>query len=125
MITSSTRAASIPALLTVSFRTSAPISCVGTSRRAPRYRPIGVLAALTIVIIVTHTAPWIALNAGLARSEERFIDLVDNGYWGGLIDWIQEHMLGQGYIAKKDLDLFTIVDDPEDIVDAAMSEATE
>ena len=40
-----------------------------------------VFAVLTLAIIVTHTAPWIALNADLVRSEERFIDLCDNGFW--------------------------------------------
>ncbi len=40
-----------------------------------------VLAALTLAIVVTHTAPWIALNADLVKSEERFIELVDSGFW--------------------------------------------
>ncbi|MBN1446253.1 MAG: TIGR00730 family Rossman fold protein [Candidatus Omnitrophica bacterium] len=42
--------------------------------------------------------------------------LVGSEYWGGLAGWIEKHVLGNGYIDKKDLNIFCIVDEPEDAV---------
>ena len=40
--------------------------------------------------------------------------LMGSEYWQGLIDWIKETMLGKHeYISPEDLDVFTIVDEPE------------
>jgi tetratricopeptide (TPR) repeat protein len=36
---------------------------------------------LVAAVIITHSAPWIVLNTDLVRSEKRFVDLCDNGYW--------------------------------------------
>jgi hypothetical protein len=38
-------------------------------------------------------------------------------YWRGLLDWMKEQMLGHGRILKEDLDIFKIMDDPQEIVD--------
>jgi uncharacterized protein (TIGR00730 family) len=44
--------------------------------------------------------------------------LVGRSFWSGLIDWIKEVMLEQhGNISAKDLDLFSIVDTPEEVVE--------
>lgn len=45
--------------------------------------------------------------------------LVGSGYWSGLVDWITEHMLEEGRISPDDMDLFTICDDLDTIVDRA------
>ena len=38
-------------------------------------------------------------------------------YWGGLFDWIKEVMLKKEMnISEEDLDLYTLVDTPEDAV---------
>ncbi len=42
--------------------------------------------------------------------------LVGSEYWKGLTGWIEKHVLGNGYIEKKDLNIFCIVDEPEDAV---------
>ncbi len=42
--------------------------------------------------------------------------LVGSEYWGELARWIEKHVLGSGYIDKKDLNIFCIVDEPEDAV---------
>ncbi len=39
--------------------------------------------------------------------------LYDNQYWGGMVDWLKKTMLDHGYIQKKDVDLFTVVDTPQ------------
>lgn len=43
--------------------------------------------------------------------------LVGRKYWGGLVDWLKESMLADGAISPEDLDIFTMTDDPEEIVD--------
>ncbi|MCP5266079.1 MAG: TIGR00730 family Rossman fold protein [Burkholderiaceae bacterium] len=44
--------------------------------------------------------------------------LVDRDYWRGLLDWMREQMLGNGLISPGDLDLITLIDSPEQIVEA-------
>jgi uncharacterized protein (TIGR00730 family) len=40
--------------------------------------------------------------------------LMGSDYWEGLIDWIKEKMLQEhGYIDPEDMDVFTVVDDPQ------------
>ncbi|GJQ63859.1 MAG: cytokinin riboside 5'-monophosphate phosphoribohydrolase [Melioribacteraceae bacterium] len=38
--------------------------------------------------------------------------LMGTEYWSGILDWIKEQLLGNNYISKEDLDLFTLTDDP-------------
>lgn len=40
--------------------------------------------------------------------------LMGKEFWGGLIEWIKEFQLKQGYINKEDLDLFNLTDDPKE-----------
>jgi hypothetical protein len=49
---------------------------------------------------------------------ERFpIILVGTEFWGGLIDWIKEVLLGKfNNISAKDLDLIYLVDTPEEVI---------
>lgn len=48
---------------------------------------------------------------------DRFpVVLFGSAYWGGLIRWVKESILEEGNINKKDLDIFTIVDKPEDVI---------
>ncbi|MBP7162398.1 MAG: TIGR00730 family Rossman fold protein [Candidatus Omnitrophica bacterium] len=50
---------------------------------------------------------------------DRFpVVLFGSAYWGGLIDWLKESMLAEGNIQREDLDIFTIVDKPEEVVAA-------
>jgi uncharacterized protein (TIGR00730 family) len=37
-------------------------------------------------------------------------------FWRGLIDWLKEEVLKQGCISEKDLNLFYIVDSPEEVL---------
>ncbi len=45
------------------------------------------------------------------------IVLYDSGYWKGLVDWIRANMVADGYINEKELDLFVMKDNPEDVVE--------
>ncbi len=44
-------------------------------------------------------------------------------YWGGLIEWIKDKMMGEGCISPEDMDLFTLTDSVEEatgiIIDSA------
>ncbi|MCP4345732.1 MAG: hypothetical protein GY795_09425 [Desulfobacterales bacterium] len=44
--------------------------------------------------------------------------LVDSDYWSGLIDWIKARLIGEKNISPEDLDIFQIMDKPEEIVKA-------
>ncbi len=40
--------------------------------------------------------------------------LMGSDYWGGLIDWMKEKMLGEyNHIAPEDMNVFTVLDDPK------------
>jgi len=43
--------------------------------------------------------------------------LVDSSYWKGLIDWINETFLPQGRISKEDLNIYKVMDDPDEITE--------
>ncbi len=45
------------------------------------------------------------------------IILYDGSYWKGLIDWIRDRMVPDGYINEKELDLFVVKDTPESVVE--------
>ena len=45
--------------------------------------------------------------------------LVGTEYWCGLIEWIEKNMLAEGRISAEDMELLTIADDLETIVDKA------
>jgi uncharacterized protein (TIGR00730 family) len=45
------------------------------------------------------------------------IVLVGSSYWAGLIEWMKTTQLNTGKISKEDLEIFRIMDDPQQIVD--------
>jgi len=50
------------------------------------------------------------------RIEKFPVVLYSSKYWEGLIDWIKKSVLKEKNIDKEDIDLFRIVDTPEDVV---------
>ncbi|MCM8784654.1 MAG: TIGR00730 family Rossman fold protein [Candidatus Omnitrophica bacterium] len=42
--------------------------------------------------------------------------LMDRAYWDGFIDWLKEVLLKRKYIDKKDLKIFKVFDQPEEVV---------
>jgi len=53
------------------------------------------------------------------KSRRHPVVLVGSDYWAGLIDWIRKNMLEEGRISPEDMDLFTVADDVETIVERA------
>jgi uncharacterized protein (TIGR00730 family) len=42
--------------------------------------------------------------------------LFGSDYWNGLVTWLRERLVAEGKIAPEDLDIFTVVDDPAEVV---------
>ncbi|MDH3526648.1 MAG: TIGR00730 family Rossman fold protein [Gammaproteobacteria bacterium] len=46
------------------------------------------------------------------------IILVVSGFWTGLLDWFKHTLVTEGTISAEDLDLFKVLDKPQEVVDA-------
>jgi len=46
------------------------------------------------------------------------IILVQQSFWGGMIDWFRDRLVGEGMISPEDMDLIQVIDRPEDIVES-------
>jgi|SRR5579864_9512630 len=46
------------------------------------------------------------------------IVLVQQAFWGGLLDWMRQRMVGEGLIDAADLDLMRVVEQPEEVLHA-------
>ena len=58
-----------------------------------------------------------SLNLIQTKRVDKFpVVLVGSEYWTGLIDWIKDTLLKRRCIARSDLDIFTIVNTPEEVV---------
>ncbi|HHL35260.1 MAG TPA: TIGR00730 family Rossman fold protein [Desulfobulbaceae bacterium] len=83
------------------------------------------------VMFMKYSMAFVCMPGGLGSLDELFesltliqtrkikpfpIILVGSSYWGGLVDWIKEQMLGTGKIAEEDLLLFEVFDDVDDII---------
>lgn len=83
------------------------------------------------VMFVKYSQGFIVLPGGLGTLDELFealtliqtqktgrfpIVLVGKDYWSGLLDWLKESTLKEGYINEKDFDLYRVVDTPEEAV---------
>ncbi|MDY7288364.1 LOG family protein, partial [Acinetobacter baumannii] len=49
------------------------------------------------------------------------IVLVGKDYWGGMVDWLTNVVAEERCISPKDLNLFTLTDDPDEAVDVVIS----
>ena len=86
------------------------------------------------VMFVKYAQGFVAMPGGFGTLDELFeaitliqtkkiakfpIILVGKEFWAGLMVWVKEMLLSQtGNISEVDLDLFTIVDTPEEVVEA-------
>lgn len=82
-------------------------------------------------MFVKYSCGFIALPGGFGTLDELFealtlvqtqkvtsfpVVLLGTEFWGGLIDWIKQALLGTGKIAERDLDLITVTDDVDEAV---------
>jgi uncharacterized protein (TIGR00730 family) len=93
-------------------------------------------------MFVKYAQGFIALPGGFGTFDEIFeavtlvqtqkvtsfpIVLLGSAYWGGLVAWVRESVLGGGKVSERDLDLLRITDDVDEavkiMVDAARAHA--
>ncbi|MDY6905208.1 MAG: TIGR00730 family Rossman fold protein [Thermodesulfobacteriota bacterium] len=83
------------------------------------------------VMFVKYALAYIIMPGGFGTLDELFeavtliqtrrikplpVVLVGSDYWSGLVDWIKAHLLEDGMISPDDLDIFQVLDEPEEIV---------
>jgi len=84
------------------------------------------------VMFVKYSQGFVVMPGGLGTMDELFealtliqtykidrfpIVLVGSDFWSGYLKWMEESMVGNGFISKEDMKLFTLVDTPEEVVD--------
>lgn len=87
-------------------------------------------------MFVKYASGFVVLPGGFGTLDELFealtlvqtkkvtafpIVLVDSAYWTGLFKWLGESVAPRGMIHPNDIDLFTILDDPQEAVDFVTS----
>ena len=85
------------------------------------------------VMFMKYSQGYVVMPGGFGTLDEMFeaitliqtkkigrfpIVLVGSKFWTGLLDWIKSTLLEENNISEKDLDLFRIVDTPEEVIDA-------
>ncbi len=83
------------------------------------------------VMFVKYAQAYIIMPGGFGTLDELFeavtliqtkrikpfpVILVGTDYWSGLLEWIKARLLSQALISEEDLDIFQIMDEPEEIV---------
>ncbi len=83
------------------------------------------------VMLIKYSVAYVIMPGGFGTLDELFeavtliqtkkirpfpVILVGSDYWGGMLDWIKKEMIAQGTISPDDLDIFQVIDDPEEIV---------
>jgi uncharacterized protein (TIGR00730 family) len=84
------------------------------------------------VMFLRYTSAVVVMPGGFGTMDEMFevltliqtkkidpfpIILVDRKFWKGGVEWIKSTLLGNKYIDEKDLDLFQVVDKPEEVLE--------
>ena len=83
------------------------------------------------VMFVKYAQAYIGMPGGFGTMDEIFealtliqthrikpfpVVLVGTQYWTGLLEWVRNTLLGGKYISPEDLDFFTLLDDPDEVV---------
>jgi len=81
------------------------------------------------VMFVKYAVAYIIMPGGFGTLDELFealtliqtkrirsfpVILIDSGYWKGLLDWFRETLLKENTILDSDLEIFSVVDTPEE-----------
>ena len=82
-------------------------------------------------MFIKYSQAFVVLPGGFGTMDELFeavtlvatgkitrfpIVLVGTEYWGGLVTWLREKVQAEGKVHPEELDLFTVVDTPEEVV---------
>jgi uncharacterized protein (TIGR00730 family) len=82
-------------------------------------------------MLVKYSSAFVIFPGGFGTLDELFesLTLIQTGkvrhmpvvlfsseYWNGLLDWMKTVLLAEGKISPEDLDIFQVVDDPDDVV---------
>jgi uncharacterized protein (TIGR00730 family) len=85
------------------------------------------------VMFVKYASAYVVLPGGFGTLDElaEILTLVQTGktrripiilvvsdFWTGLIDWFRETLVREGTISAEDMDLFKVLDKPQEVVDA-------
>jgi hypothetical protein len=83
------------------------------------------------VMLVKYATAFVLLPGGFGTIDEMFetltliqthkirpfpVILVGRNYWRGLLEWLREQALVDGFISPGDLDFFTLTDSPAEVV---------
>jgi len=83
------------------------------------------------VMFVKYACAFVALPGGFGTLDEIFealtlkqtqkihdfpVVLFGRSFWQGLLEWVEDQLLEQRMISKRDLRLFSVTDDPEEVV---------
>jgi uncharacterized protein (TIGR00730 family) len=83
------------------------------------------------VMFVKYASAFICFPGGYGTLDEFFevitliqtlkvspfpVILYDSKYWGGLVEWMREQLISGKYVDREDIDIFRVVDTPEEAV---------
>jgi uncharacterized protein (TIGR00730 family) len=83
------------------------------------------------VMFIKYAVAYIILPGGFGTMDELFesitliqtnkirpfpVILIGSKYWKGLLDWVKEVVLKEGKISPSDLEIFQLIDEPEEII---------
>jgi uncharacterized protein (TIGR00730 family) len=83
-------------------------------------------------MFVKHASAYVVMPGGFGTLDElaEILTLIQTGkspripvilvhrpFWEGLLGWFKNTLVNEGTISESDLDLFRILDDPQEIVD--------
>ena len=84
------------------------------------------------VMFLKYAVAYVIMPGGFGTLDELFealtliqtkrirsfpVILFDSSFWGGMVKWLQKTLLKKGTISERDLDIFQIVDKPQEVVD--------
>jgi len=88
------------------------------------------------VMLVKYSTAFVIIPGGMGTLDEltEVLTLIQTGkikpfpvilfnseYWKGLLDWLMEKTLANGYITEKDLHLLRLSDDPQEVAEIIKS----
>lgn len=83
------------------------------------------------VMLMKYSSGFVCMPGGFGSMDELFesltlvqterikpfpIVLFGSEFWGGLVEWIKDKMVGNGNINDQDISLLTVLDDPDEVV---------